>query len=388
MFSEVLFVPQKVTYALKTARHLQETTKQILADLPDAASEFILAIQQDTQPLTRYAYARDLSLFFRYLERENPAFGARPMISWNASEFNKITARDISLYLDYLTLYFDEDEKIITNQELGKMRKFYSVRSFFKWMYRNQMIKQNVTELVNTPKRHEKPILRLEIDEVARMLDAVETGDALTEGQRRFHNATKKRDLAILSLFLGTGIRVSECVGIDMDDLDFDVGGFLVTRKGGNQAILYFPDEVVGPLKAYLAERKTIEALPGHENALFLSLQKTRMSVRAMENMVKKYAQIAAPLKKRISPHKLRSTFGTNLYNETGDIYLVADVLGHADINTTRRHYAAMQDQHRRYAATKVRMREEAPAERPSNDAQTPASGETNSDETKRDEKS
>ena len=388
MFSEVLFVPQKVTYALKTARHLQETTKQILADLPDAASEFILAIQQDTQPLTRYAYARDLSLFFRYLERENPAFGARPMISWNASEFNKITARDIALYLDYLTLYFDEDEKIITNQELGKMRKFYSVRSFFKWMYRNQMIKQNVTELVNTPKRHEKPILRLEIDEVARMLDAVETGDALTEGQRRFHNATKKRDLAILSLFLRTGIRVSECVGIDMDDLDFDVGGFLVTRKGGNQAILYFPDEVVGPLKAYLAERKTIEALPGHENALFLSLQKTRMSVRAMENMVKKYAQIAAPLKKRISPHKLRSTFGTNLYNETGDIYLVADVLGHVDINTTRRHYAAMQDQHRRYAATKVRLREEAPAERPSNDAQTPASGETNSDETKRDEKS
>lgn len=181
---------------------------------------------------------------------------------------------------------------------------------------------------------------------------------------------------------------MSECVGIDMDDLDFDVGGFLVTRKGGNQAILYFPDEVVGPLKAYLAERKTIEALPGHENALFLSLQKTRMSVRAMENMVKKYAQIAAPLKKRISPHKLRSTFGTNLYNETGDIYLVADVLGHADINTTRRHYAAMQDQHRRYAATKVRLREEAPAERPSNDAQTPASGETNSDETKRDEKS
>ena len=352
-------MPQKVTYALKTARHLQETTKQILADLPDAASEFILAIQQDTQPLTRYAYARDLSLFFRYLERENPAFGARPMISWNASEFNKITARDISLYLDYLTLYFDEDEKIITNQELGKMRKFYSVRSFFKWMYRNQMIKQNVTELVNTPKRHEKPILRLEIDEVARMLDAVETGDALTEGQRRFHNATKKRDLAILSLFLGTGIRVSECVGIDMDDLDFDVGGFLVTRKGGNQAILYFPDEVVGPLKAYLAERKTIEALPGHENALFLSLQKTRMSVRAMENMVKKYAQIAAPLKKRISPHKLRSTFGTNLYHETGDIYLVADVLGHKDVNTTKRHYAAMTDERRRLAAKKVRLRDD-----------------------------
>jgi len=80
--------------------------------------------------------------------------------------------------------------------------------------------------------------------------------------------------------------------------------------------------------------------------------------------MVKKYAAIAAPLKKRISPHKLRSTFGTSLYRETGDIYLVADVLGHSDVNTTRRHYAAMSDERRRLAAKKVTLRDdEAPRE-------------------------
>ena len=74
--------------------------------------------------------------------------------------------------------------------------------------------------------------------------------------------------------------------------------------------------------------------------------------------MVKKYANVVAPLKPRISPHKLRSTFGTNLYHETGDIYLVADVLGHSDVNTTRKHYAAMSDDLRRAAARKIKLRD------------------------------
>ena len=167
--------------------------------------------------------------------------------------------------------------------------------------------------------------------------------------------------MAILSLFLGTGIRVSELVGINIDDIDFSINGFLVTRKGGNQAILYFPDEVSQVLRDYMALRLTLTPEPGHESAFFLSLQNKRISVRAVQIMVKKYASLAAPLKKHLSPHKLRSTFGTNLYHETGDIYLVADVLGHSDVNTTRRHYAAMSDDRRRMAAGKVRLRADEP---------------------------
>ena len=175
------------------------------------------------------------------------------------------------------------------------------------------------------------------------------------------HNAnTRLRDLAILTLFLDTGIRVSELVGINIDDIDFSLNGFLVTRKGGNQAILYFPDEVAEVLRDYLKVRLNISPLEGHEDALFLSLQRKRISVRAVQVMVKKYATLAAPLKKHLSPHKLRSTFGTNLYHETGDIYLVADVLGHSDVNTTRRHYAAMSDERRRMAARKVKLRDDA----------------------------
>ena len=159
----------------------------------------------------------------------------------------------------------------------------------------------------------------------------------------------------MLSLFLGTGIRISECVGINVTDVDFDNNSFKVTRKGGNQVILYFSDEVKSTLLDWLKDRNILmEGL--NETALFVSLQKKRISTRAVENLVKKYSQIASPLKK-ISPHKLRSTYGTNLYRETGDIYVVAEVLGHKDVNTTKRHYAAMSEDIRRSVANKVKLR-------------------------------
>lgn len=122
--------------------------------------------------------------------------------------------------------------------------------------------------------------------------------------------------------------------------------------------IVYFGEEVKTALLAYLeGERASATPLPDHENALFLSTQRKRMGVQAIENMVKKYAREVTPNKK-ITPHKLRSTYGTNLYKETGDIYLVADVLGHKDVNTTKKHYAAIDENRRRQAASAVRLRE------------------------------
>ena len=206
------------------------------------------------------------------------------------------------------------------------------------------------------PKLHEKEIIRLEPDEVVRLLDAAEDGERLTDKQRRFHEKTKVRDVALLTLLLGTGIRVSECVGLDLTDVDFENGGIRIHRKGGKEVTVYFGDEVQDALEAYIVERKAMIPESGSENALFLSLQMKRISVRSVENLVKKYARIAAPLKK-ITPHKLRSTYGTSLYQETGDIYLVADVLGHSDVNTTKKHYAALEDARRRSARNKVTLR-------------------------------
>ena len=162
---------------------------------------------------------------------------------------------------------------------------------------------------------------------------------------------------------LGTGIRVSECVGLDIQDVDFRNNGIKIIRKGGNESIVYFGDEVEKALIDWMEERKDIEPLPGHENALFYCTQRKRMGVQAVENMVKKYAR-QKTTQKKITPHKLRSTYGTSLYRETGDIYLVADVLGHKDVNTTKKHYAAMDDDRRRRAASAVRLRETSPENR------------------------
>ena len=335
--------------------------REICKELPDACADYFFAISQTTSPLTRLAYAYDLRLFFQFLTQEQAAFAGIDPRLITVEQIGQITARQLRDFQDYLTQYIRQNsdqtgETVVNNHELGIMRKLCAVRSFFEYLFSNEKIPANIATLVPLPKLHEKPILYLEKEEVEKLLEVAENGEGLSERQKRFQKVTKTRDIAILTLFLGTGIRVSELVGIDIDDIDFSINGFVVTRKGGNQTILYFPESVAENLQAYLRERKETEAVDGDENALFLSLQRRRITQRAVENLVKKYALIAAPLKKKISPHKLRSTFGTSLYRETGDIYLVADVLGHADVNTTRKHYAAMSDQRKREAAKRIML--------------------------------
>ena len=278
------------------------------------------------------------------------------------AHIQQITIRDLEQFQQYMSLYERSEDSgkrvFLSNAASGKMRKMAALRSFYKYMFERGRLSANITDLIPLPVLHEKPIIRLEVDEIAKILDAADTGDDLSDRQKSYHKQTRHRDIAILTILLGTGIRVSECVGIDLSDVNFDENAFRVTRKGGDQVILYFSDEVANALKAYYNERIHIQTLPGHEQAFFLSLQKRRITQRAIQMLTKKYAAIAAPLKK-ISPHKLRSTYGTQLYHESGDIYLVADVLGHADVNTTRKHYAAMSEGHRRRAAKLIKLRED-----------------------------
>lgn len=265
---------------------------------------------------------------------------------------------DLEEYIDYLKCHPSDTNEDVINTERGLMRKVSSLRSFYSYFFRNERIEKNPAALVRMPKLHEKEIIRLEIDEVAKLLDEVEEGDKLTEKQKLYHERTKVRDLAMMSLLLGTGIRVSECVGLNINDIDLDTCGARVYRKGGKESVIYFSDEVRDVLENYLDEREMIDAVPGNEDALFLSMQRKRINVRSVENLVKKYAKLVTPLKK-ITPHKLRSTYGTSLYRETGDIYLVASVLGHNDVNTTRKHYAAQEEERRRSARNVVRLRED-----------------------------
>lgn len=331
--------------------------REMMKELPPFCTEFFRGIEPRTSTRTRIAYAYDLSVFFDFLKKENPVFAKMKRMDFKLEQLDQITVTDLEEYMEYLKYRFNEQNHEIMNQERGIMRKISSLKSFYNYFFRTEKLTTNPAALVRLPKLHDKEIIRLDVDEVALLLDAVEQGEGLTEKQKTFHKRTRLRDLALLTLLLGTGIRVSECVGLDINDVDFKNGGIHIHRKGGKEVTVYFGSEVENALQDYLDERFGIIPEEGSEQALFLSIQRKRMNVRSVENLVKKYAHIVTPLKK-ITPHKLRSTYGTNLYRETGDIYLVADVLGHSDVNTTKKHYAALEDERRRSARNVVKLRE------------------------------
>lgn len=331
--------------------------RAVLDTLPPFCKYFFRGIEDYTSTRTRLAYAYDIRLFFEFLHEQNSICKKMEITDFDIKILDQITRIDIEEYLEYITLY-QKSGKSIANEERGKSRKLASLRSFYNYFYQNEMIEKNPAALVPLPKKHEKEIIRLEPNEVAILLDQVEDGTKLTKKELEYHNKTKVRDVALLTLLLGTGIRVSECVGLDIGDVNFEEGGIKIRRKGGYETVVYFGEEVEKALLEYLDERNHVIPMSGHENALFLSLQNRRIAVRSVENLVKKYASRVTTLKK-ITPHKLRSTYGTNLYKESGDIYLVADVLGHKDVNTTRKHYAALDDERRRKAVKYVHLREQ-----------------------------
>ena len=338
-------------YFLDRDKNNIEKLSRYLESLPKFCYNYFLDLEPYTSTLSRLNYAMDLRVFFDFLAKYK--FMCKPT-DITEELLNKVTSQDITSYLSYLS-YYTFNGKNCKNGEKGKARKLSSIRSLFKYLFNKEKISSNVASKVATPKIHSKDILRLEVDEVGRLINQVENPSLLTKQQQGFNKHTQERDVAMLTLFLGTGIRVSECVGLNVEDIDFDNNAFKITRKGGNQVILYFGEEVKEALLKWLEVRNQ-KKLPENEKALFVSLQNRRITVRAVENLVKKYSRAVTPLKK-ISPHKLRSTYGTNLYRETGDIYIVADVLGHKDVNTTRKHYAAISEDKRRSVADIVKLR-------------------------------
>lgn len=335
--------------------HNLEKIEYLKDDLPPFVDDYFLGIENQTSTLTRLNYAYDLRIFFDYIVKK--VFKNKTVRDLTLADLENISSSDIERFLSYLSHYEYNGSHENCN-ERAKARKLSTIRAMFKYFFKKERISVDNAAKVTMPKLHDKEIIRLEVNEVVDLLNCAESGDGMTQHQRAFHEKTRIRDIAILTLFLGTGIRISELVGLNNDDIDFTTNSFKVTRKGGNQAILYFSDEVADALARYIAFKEDDKNTPSGEPALFLSLKMQRISIRAVENLVKKYSQIVTPLKK-ISPHKLRSTYGTQLYRETNDIYIVADVLGHKDVNTTKKHYAAISEDLRRDVAGKVRLRED-----------------------------
>ena len=345
----------KENYYIKRNINDIDKVAELLDELPPFCADYFLGVESRTSPQTRLKYAYDLRIFFDYLCKKK--YRNFEVLDLTLEHLEGVTHYDIELFLSYLSHYRFRD-KHLSCDERAKARKLSAVRAMFKYFFNKGLISVDNSAKVPTPKLHDKEIIRLNENEVAQLINVAETGAGLTRHASGYHNKTKVRDTAILTLFLGTGIRISELVGLDNDSFDFKENSFVVTRKGGNRAILYFSDEVKFALQEYITEKNNDAKVPADEPAFFLSMQYKRINVRSVEILVKKYSKIISPLKK-ITPHKLRSTYGTRLYNETGDIYIVADVLGHRDINTTKKHYAAITLDNRKKAADKVTLRED-----------------------------
>ncbi len=342
-------------YVQRNNKNLETLDRLLAESLPPFCSDYFLAIESQTSPLTRLNYAHDLKIFFYFIQGRR--FSGKTIQDLTLEDLESVSSTDIEYFLSYLTRYNYEGKLHMCNDR-AKARKLSSVRAMFKYFFNKNLISVNNSAKVSTPKIHEKPIIRLEGEEIYNIIDAAESGDGLSAHQRAYHEQNKVRDTAIMTLFLGTGIRISELVGLNNGDINFQNNSFVVTRKGGSKSILYFDDDVAAALTRYLDSKEAKGFSMAETSPLFLSNGTNRIGVRAVENLVEKYAKIVSPLKK-ITPHKLRSTYGTALYKATGDIYVVADVLGHKDINTTKKHYAAITDDARRSVVGKVKLKRE-----------------------------
>lgn len=344
------------TYHQSTSNQNTVKLRELLKTMPSFCRDYFRGIEPTTTAKTRIGYGYDIRTFFRFLLSENPSFKNAQMTDICLGDLDQLQPVDIEEYLEYLK-YYTYDGQVFTNDERGIKRKFASLRSFFLYYQKRDLLRHNPTVVVDMPKLHDREIIRLDADEVSDLLELVEHGgDHLSGMKKVYYEKNKQRNIAIFTLFLGTGIRVSECVGLDIEDVDFKNNRIRIIRKGGKEEYVYFGEEVANALKSYITEERVhVKPREGHEHALFYSIQKRRISVQAIENLVNEYTSQITSFK-HITPHKLRSTYGTALYQQTGDIYLVAEVLGHNDVNTTRKHYAAMDDEQKRSAADAVTL--------------------------------
>ena len=236
-----------LNYSEKIDRENIRRLREMISELPPYCRTYFRGIEPRTQSRTRIAYAYDLRIFFQYLIDENPVIAKCGGIrNITLDMLGQLTPTDIEEYMEYLKYRPAEANPRggVMNRETGVKRKVSSLKSFYKYLYQKEMVENDPAARVLMPKLHEKEIIRLDVDEVALMLDQAESGDQLTARQKAFHEKTKTRDLAILTLLLGTGIRVSECVGLDVNDVDFRNDGIRVHRKGGKEQVVYFGDEV------------------------------------------------------------------------------------------------------------------------------------------------
>lgn len=318
-----------------------------LTNLPDFIFDYIEIYYTGESINTQIGYCIDLRVFLEYLMKFKFRNVSSPE-NFTCTHMADVRAEDIIRFKAYLkeyeSTYISPDGRKITrtrrNSNYGINRKLSSVRGLFSYLYKTDQIPENVTDKVDMNKLHQKIKKPLSTQEAMRLIDIIYNGEKVFTGRYLAeYKRNRQRDIAILISYLGTGVRVSELVNLNVSDICFDTSSFIVTRKGGDEQEIFMPVQVENELFTYITERKDMDVKD--KDALFISRQGKRMTVSSVEKMLKKYCTavgIIDPDKSR--PHALRRTFACRLLEDGVDIKMVAELMGHKNIDVTHKFYA------------------------------------------------
>ena len=330
------------TFKKETQLKNEQKIEEMLKTLPDYVRKYMNFIKLNVAASTRLAYLREIARFLDYIEERE---GSTTLLTLDG-----LPADTINDWLTSMSVY-EKDGVTYTNENISLKRKLLSVRGLYDYLFEQEIIEHNPARKVMLPKVPKKKIIQMGHDESETFLDTVQYGNKMSKQETAFHDKYGFRDFTLLSLMLGTGIRVSEAAGLNIEDIDMKRHAIRIIRKGGKEDIVYFSDELSEILSDYLElYRKKQVPFEGHEQALFLSVQRKRITIRGIQKMVKKYAT-HTELLKHITPHTLRRSYGTQLYEATdGDIYLVSSILGHESVDTTAKAYVKQSEERKEKA--------------------------------------
>lgn len=332
--------------------HLQD----YLAGLPDFVFEYVQMYYSGESINTQLGYSIDIKIFLDYLKKYKFK-NIDSIESFTTEDMNNVKAEDIIRFKAYLKEYESEyttpDGKTVRrirrNSNYGINRKLSAVRGLFVYLYKTDRLSQNVTDKVDMNRLHQKIKKPLTTQETVNLINVIYNGENILTGRDLTEYLSRKqRDIAIFTTYLGTGIRVSELVNLNITDICFETSSFIVTRKGGDEQEIFMPIQVENELAKYVEGRLQKDNAKD-ANALFISRRGTRMTVSSVEKMLKKYCTLAGITDNdKARPHALRRTFACRLLEEGVDIKMVAELMGHKNIEVTHKYYAQYNSQARR----------------------------------------
>lgn len=324
---------------------INDECEMLEEELPRFLRGYFSYLKGNVLPMTRLAYLHDVTFFMNYLIDETDLTKADKAKEISIYELQKVKAVDVNIFLDYCRSYRKEDGNTVyyyENNNKSLARKKSSISVLFKQLYRDELVEKNITDgfdPIRVPKPQEKEIKALQDDEVMIMLDAVSNGTGLTKKEQEYWEKTKLRDKAILIIFLTYGLRLSELQQMNVSSFNFQRGEFKIYRKRGKESSMPLNKSVTGVVREYIEKERASEGITQeHKDALFLSLQKKRMTERQIRELVKKYTSIGMNVTRGsgYSPHKLRATTATSLIGRGNSIFDVQALLDHEQVTTTQ----------------------------------------------------